>query len=185
MLPKEILKLIEKKFQKEIRYPQDVEALAQAIKDEMGMENSLGVSTLKRIFGIIESPVKPRISTLDILAEYVGYKSFALLQADLGCDVEISQFSAVEDIDMSSLEEGSTVVVRYDPNREIVMTYLGDFNFIVNEANSKLQKGDKLKIMELMVGFKFHVANVIRNGVDLGSYDGAKQGGISSLEIIG
>ena len=183
MITEALKEKIEEKFGRKLRYSADLDALAQAIVDET--KENLGVSTLKRLLGFVSQEVVPRRSTLDIIAQYCGYPNYSLMAYDIGTDTEISDFTVVDEIVSSELEEGTMVQVTYDPNRVLVLTYLGNDYFIVNESQkSKLQKGDHLKITHLTKGFELKVGEVIREGKNLGSYTGAKQGGLTSVEII-
>lgn len=184
MLNEEILKRLQERHGKEVKYPVDVEALGEHIFEVT--KERLSESTLKRMFGFIANPVKPRRSTMDIIGLYLGYPDFKTLAVALGDNSEISEFSPVEEIISEELEEGTQVQIRYDPDRVIVLTYWGDNYYIVNESiNSSLQKGDKVKITHLTVGFKLLASEVLRNGDNLGAYTTAKQGGLTSVEIIG
>ena len=183
MTNKDLLKKIEGKFGRQVRYSQECEALAEAIYEETG--ERLGISTLKRLFGFVGQTVVPRTSTMDIIAQYIGYPSYELLQKDLEDDTLISSFTPADKIKSTELKEGTQVQLAYYPNRVIVMTYLGNCRYIVNESqNSKLKKGDTLTITDLVVGFELIVSEVIRDGNNLGQYRAAKQGGLISLEII-
>ncbi len=65
------------------------------------------------------------------------------------------------------------------------MTYLGEGQFVINESkNSKLLKGDRIKLTHLVLGQEMIVTEVIRNDRNLGGYRAAKDGGLTSLEII-
>lgn len=183
MTNKEILKKIEERFGKPITYSQECEALVEAIYEATG--ERLGTTTLKRYFGLVSERVIPRKSTLDIIAQYIGYPSYKLLVADMGSDTDISAFSLVDGVDVTMLENGTQIQLTYDPNRLIVMTYLGDFQFIVNESQgSKLRKGDVLKVTHLDVGYELIAQTVIRDGNNLGQYIAGKEGGLTSIEVI-
>lgn len=132
MLSKEIIKKIEEKFQMEIKYAGQFEALAQAIFDET--RTTIGVTTLKRLFGFVADERKPHVSTLDVIANYIDYPSFELLVKDLGEDCDISMYQPVESLDSDSLSVGTQVQITYDPQRLVLMTYLGDNNYMVNES---------------------------------------------------
>lgn len=108
-----------------------------------------------------------------------------MLLADMESDADISAFSKVDGLDVTQLENGTQVQITYDPNRRVVMTYLGDFQFVVNESQgSKLRKGDLLKLTHLDVGFELIAQEVIRAGNDLGRYVAAKEGGLTSIEVV-
>ncbi len=88
-------------------------------------------------------------------------------------------------IETKNLSEGTQIQLRYEPSRVIVMTYLGDDEFLINETkNSKLQKGDRIRLTHFVQGQEMIVSEVIRDGRSLGGYRAAKDGGVTSLEII-
>lgn len=183
MINEKIIHLIKQKFNSEIKYSQQCEVLALAIEEETGQ--SLSTTTLKRLLGFVSGSAQPRSSTLDIIAQYIGYPNYKLLEQDLGENNEISEFRPVENISSDDLEMGEQIQVTYNPNRIILMTYLGNNLYLINESRgSKLLKGDKLLISGFYIGFELLIYDVERSGKHLGSYIAAKQGGLTCIEII-
>ncbi|PCJ80716.1 MAG: hypothetical protein COA49_07765 [Bacteroidetes bacterium] len=70
----DLLTSVEMKFGKLIRNQQDVLLLKEYIFNETGV--ILGVNTLRRFFGLIES-TNPNSKTLNTLSQYIGYKNHA------------------------------------------------------------------------------------------------------------
>lgn len=183
MISDKVRKMIEAKFSSSLQYPQQCEALAMAIKEATGQ--TLGTTTLKRMMGFVNGPASPRPSSLDIIAQYLGYPDYDLLAKDIGQDADISDFREVESLDSADLEPGEQIQLTYQPNRLLVLTYIGDNKYVVNESRgSKLLKGDKLMIAGFYVGFTLLISDVERSGRHLGSYQAAKQGGLTSVEIL-
>lgn len=183
MINQEIIKKIEEKFGKKLQYSSDCEALSEAILEETG--ERISVATLKRMAGFVSKTCKPRLATMDILSLYIGYPSYNLLSKELNADTEISDFAWVEELESKSLKEGTQLQITYDPGRVLVLTYLGNNMFIVNESyKSKLQQGDKVTISHFTKGFELLVSDVVRNGESLGSYQAAKAGGLTSIELF-
>lgn len=60
----------------------DYDVLSQAIRDRT--KENLGVNTLKRLFGFKTDKVVPRLSTMDIIAQYLGYEDYETLIKKLG-----------------------------------------------------------------------------------------------------
>lgn len=180
----EILKRLREKAGVDMTKSVDFEILAQAIKDKTN--ESLGVNTLKRLFGYKTDKVVPRLSTMDIIAQFLGCPDYEALIKDLGEDADISLFTPIECLEVKDLEKGTQVRIAYDPNRVFFLTYLGDTKFIVNEVegSKNILKGDILTITQLAVGHRLVVAQVNRDGEDLGSYEAAKYKGIKSMEIV-
>lgn len=183
MINDKIRQKILEKFNAPLQYPQQCEALAMAIQEVTGQ--TLGTTTLKRLLGFVGGTASPRPSSLDILAQYLGYPDYKLLAKDIGADSEISDFKPVESIDSIDLEVGEQIQITYHPNRFLVLTYIGENKYVVNESQgSKLLKGDKLMIAGFYVGFELLVSDVERGGQHLGSYQAAKQSGLTSVEIL-
>lgn len=180
----EILKRIMAKVGLEMNRSTDFDVLSQAISESTN--ENLGVNTLKRLFGFKIEKAVPRISTMDIIAEYLGYSDYESLIKDLGEDADISLFTPIDSLNVQDLDRGTQVRVSYDPNRVFFLTYLGDYQFIVNdvEGSKNIKKGDVLTITQLAVGHRFVVAHVIRDGNDLGAYESAKFKGLKSVETI-
>ena len=62
----------------------DYDILSQAIRDRS--KENLGVNTLKRLFGFKTDKLVPRLSTIDIIAQYLGYEDYEALIKKLGED---------------------------------------------------------------------------------------------------
>lgn len=183
MIDAKIRKMILEKFNSSLLYPQQCEALAMAIKEATG--ETLGTTTLKRMFGFVNGPARPRLSSLDVIARYLGYPDYNLLSKDLGEDTDISDFSSVDGIESVDLEIGEHIRISYHPNRMLLLRYIGDNKYVVVESQgSKLLKDDKLIIAGLYIGFELLVSDVERGGKHLGSYQAAKQGGLTDVEIV-
>ena len=180
----EILRRLKDKVGLDMAKSSDFDILSQSIIDSTS--ENLSVNTLKRLFGFKTDKVVPRVSTMDIIAQYLGYADYGSLIKDLGEDADISLFTPIDCLEVQELERGTQIRVAYDPNRVFFLTYLGDCQFIVNdvEGSKSIRKGDLLTITQLAVGHRFVVAHVVRDGEDLGAYESAKFKGLKSVEII-
>lgn len=180
----EILKRIKEKAGIDMTKSVDFDILAQAIRDHTN--ESLGVNTLKRLFGYKTEKVVPRLSTLDVIAQYLGFQDYESLIKELGEEADISMFTPIDSIEVKDLEKGTQVRISYDPNRIFFLTYLGDMQFIVNEVegSKNILKGDVLTITQLAVGHRLVVAQVNRSGENLGTYEAAKFKGLKSVELV-
>lgn len=182
MLPQSIISKILAKYGKDEVYSGDCAYLAGKI--------GIGETTLKRMLGLVgeNSPERnriPHVSTMDILAKWLGYENYKALLREIGEQDYSSEFTSMESIDVSDLDEGTQIQIKYEPGRVIVMTYLGDKVFLINESkNSKLQKGDRIKVSYLVLGQELLVSEIIRDDRNIGGYRGAKDGGLTCLEII-
>lgn len=174
---------IESKFGEKISYTYQCEALQKSILQSTGEQ--LGLTTLKRIFGFVAGNNLPRRSTLDILSKYIGYQDFSDFENMQGHGSFASSFVDAEKIETENLKPGDIVELKYHPDRRLKIKYLGDnFFIVISSTSSKLMKDDRLKISQMVKGFEFFVSDVVRDGKSLGSYAGAKQGGIISLHLL-
>lgn len=182
MFPQSIIKKILAKYGKEKIYSADCAPLA----DEIGISET----TVKRMLGLVgeDSPERnrtPHVSTMDILAKWLGYENYRELLKEVGEKNYSSDFKPVSCIDVRNLHEGTQIQLKWEPSRIIVIPYCGDETFIVNEnKNSKLMKGDRLKLTHLILGQPLIVSEVWRGEHLVGAYTGAKDGGLTSVEII-
>lgn len=182
MLPQTILDKILTKYGKETIYSADCLSLA----DKIGVSET----TVKRMFGLVgkSSPERHRIphnSTMDIVAKWLGYENYKDLLRKIGEGDSSSEFTSLHKIETKDLTAGTQIQIRYEPARVLVMTYLGDEKFLINESkNSKLLKGDMIRLTSLVLEHEMIVSEVIRDGRSLGGYRGAKDGGLTSLEVI-
>ncbi|MDE5566843.1 MAG: hypothetical protein K2J12_00225 [Muribaculaceae bacterium] len=180
----EILRRLIEKVGLEMAKSSDFDALSQSITDSTS--ENLSVNTLKRLFGFKTDKVVPRLSTMDIIAQYLGYSDYESLIKELGDDADISLFTPIDCLEVQELEKGTQIRVAYNPNRVFFLTYLGGYQFIVNdvEGSKNIRKGDLLTITQLAVGHRFVVSHVVRDGQDLGTYESAKFKGLKSIEIM-
>lgn len=182
MLPQSIISKILAKYGKDKVYSADCASLA----DKIGLSET----TLKRMLGLVgeNSPERnrtPHVSTMDILAKWLGYENYRELLREIGENDYSSEFTFMESIDVKDLVVGTQLQIKWEPSRILVITYCGDDIFIINEAkNSKLLKGDKIKLTHLILGQELLVKEVWRGECMLGPYRGAKDGGLTSIEII-
>lgn len=182
MLPQSIISKILAKYGKDEVYSADCASLAGKI--------GIGETTVKRMLGLVgeNSPEKnrtPHVSTMDILGKWLGYDNYKALLREIGEQDYSSEFTSIESIDVRDLDDGTQVQIKYEPARVIVMTYLGNGTFMINESrNSKLQKGDRVKLSYLVLGQELIVKEVMRGERNHGGYRGAKDGGLTSIEII-
>lgn len=73
---------IEKAMGHAMLTPRDFESLSRHIKERTG--ECVSPSTLKRIWGYMKDGGEPRPSTLNVLAQYLGYSDISQLACDSG-----------------------------------------------------------------------------------------------------
>lgn len=171
-----ILEQLKRKSGLSLTTPNDIEALALDIQTVTG--ERLGINTLKRLTGFIGDEREPRLTTLQIIAQYLGYATWEQAMDMDGC--ENSDFDTTpEELRSCDLTTGTMVEVRYLPDRRVLFQYQGDNWFVVLESeNSKLHAGDKAAITILIQDYPLVATDVIREGNNLGSFTAGKSQGI-------
>ena len=171
-----IIELLREKSGHEIRLSRDCELLTLDVESVTG--EHIGVNTMKRLLGFIADERTPRTSTLDIIAQYLGYANWdALRLIDENCSN--SAFDDRDEYLACYLEKGQQVIISYPPNRELTIENLGDNHFrVVESENSKLQKGDVLTLTHIVRHYPLLVSEVIRDGQSLGAFTAGKAQGI-------
>ena len=169
--------LLEQKSKHDIRLSADCEYLALDIESVTG--EHIGVNTLKRLLGFIDDEREPRISTLDVIARYLGFGSWDELR--IYDNKSNSSFESTSDeIRVQDLAIGQQIQISYIPDRQLILEYLGDNSFrILSSQNSKLQVGDQITLTHIVGKYPLLVSDVIRHGQSLGSFTAGKAQGIA------
>lgn len=121
--------------------PKDFDKLSQLIFFKT--EEKISPSTLKRVWGYIDSVSSPRSYTLDVLARFLGYRDYDAFKVDYQyADVQ-SDIAMCGRISCEDLAVGELVELSWLPNRICLVEHLGNGHFRVVEArNTKLSVGD-------------------------------------------
>ena len=168
--------LLKQKSNKDFRLSADCEYLALDIESVTG--EHMGVNTLKRLLGFINDEREPRISTLDVIARYLGFDNWDVLSV-YDSRSNSSFESSAEEIRVSDLTVGQVIQISYLPDRQIEIQYLGANRFCVQKSvNSKLRADDEITITHIVQGYPLLVSEVIREGKSLGSFTAGKAQGI-------
>lgn len=124
--------------------------------------------------------MQPRALTLNLLAQYIGYRDYEAF-----CEGGDAQSGFVMSISLaaSELSIGQRVVLRWPPDRRIVVSYEGDSRFrIVEAANTKLSVGDTFSCNLLLQHEPLMMGNLMHNGRGpVGYVAGARDGIVWSL----
>lgn len=176
------LEKLSEKIGEDVTTPYGASLMAQYVKDTTGI--SLGVNTMKRLVGVIPSVSVPRKTTLNIIANSLGYPTWDLLEVDT--NMEGSGFGRKDIfVEMSELEEGTKVEICWNPKRRILIHHDGNGQYeVIKSEKSKLLPGDLLSLSQLAIGFPFIADKVFRNEKPLGCYRAADGVGITRLHFI-
>ena len=178
-------KLIEMLAQKaglDVTTARGAEYLCHDIESTTG--ERIGINTVKRIVGILEYEGSHREMILDIIARYLDFSSWKLLEATL--NDKTSGFSKKNGIlCLESLAAGQDIAVYWEPGRKIILRHNNGRCFkVVESVNSKLKAGDELQLSQIAPGFPLYASNVRRGEESLGHYTAATVSGIKKIEVL-
>ncbi len=178
-----LLSEVEKRYGRRIATSTDFESLSVVIEHEIG--ELVSSSTLKRLWGYMTMKPTPRISTLDILSRYAGYRNFASFCDNLrNLEIFQSQFLNIRFLNPKDLEQGATVTIGWNPNRIVKLRYLCDTEFeVIESINSKLAAGDRFSLGTIIIGYPLYIPYILRNGEKTPPYVAGIKSGLTVIEI--
>lgn len=173
---------IEDKFNYSFRSASDFDTLARFITENA--RESLNTSTLKRIWGYSKTDSTPRRTTLTILANVLGFRDWESYVEKIKSENSVeSGFKNETVIDLSNLQPGDTVSLKWNPDRSIVLRCGDEEIFeVIEQRNSSLRAGDILRILYIREGYPVYCKDVIREGKKLGDYVAGEITGIFDLK---
>ena len=141
-LPFHVIELLKRKSGSGLRLPSDCELLSLDIESKTGVR--IGATTLKRLLGFAQDERQPHTSTLDAIAHYLGYTHWDEL-AKIE-DQGNSDFDSPDgEVRSANLQVGCEVEITYLPDRRVVLFYLGNNRYRIQQSeNSKLLVGDEV-----------------------------------------
>ena len=152
---------------------------------ESSLSEHLAVNTVKRFVGLIPYEYNHHQLVLNTIAKYLGFSSWEMLN-DFVND-KISEFGNNNDniINLIDLPIDIKLELKWEPDRVIQIKHIDKAIYeVISSTNSKLKKGDLLKLSQIVLGFPFIVSEVRRNGLSLGNYTAAAERGISGIRRV-
>lgn len=177
MLPNSIIDQIKQRSGLALDSANDYESLSA--------DTNLGINTLKRLCGYAPDSTEPRRSTLNMLAQYLGFDTWNIMMNLEPGDSEWNDTC----IHADEIRRNESVTVTWLPNRQLTLRCIGDETFEVSSSiNGKLHTGDQVHIELFRLHHPLTVTNIVRQGQLLVNPDGTrtayiagKRNGISTL----
>ena len=185
--PPEIIQLrndVEKHIGQALLSPTDFQRLIQQIWNQQ--RAILSLSTIKRLWGYVESNGTPRLSTLNTLAQFLGFADWNayLVALEQRGGIE-SALCTGEGIQTADLQAEDRIVVAWQPNRQCTFRYLGDNQFVVeNSTNAKLQQGITFSAARFMIGQPMYLDNILLADSTCTSYVAGKRNGLTLVKKL-
>jgi hypothetical protein len=156
----------------------------QAYVFERTHEN-IGLNTLKRIWSYGNAPVAPRIYTLDILSQAVGYRNFEELKNFYGEEGSESSDKVLGKVVSSSeLHPGDRVTLCWNPGRRCTVEYLGSNAYrVVSSERTKLKPGNTFQTAFFATGSPLLLSNLMQDDSFAPLYEIGRKSGVTHLSV--
>ena len=172
---------IEQHFGQQLQSPADFQLLLQQIWEKQ--HAVLSLSTIKRLWGYVASNGTPRLSTLNTMAQFLGFADWNayLVALEQRGGIE-SALCTGEGIQTADLQAEDRIVVAWQPNRRCTFRYLGKNQFVVEDStNAKLQQGTTFSAARFMIGQPMYLDNILLADGTHTSYVAGKRNGLTSV----
>ena len=158
----------------------DFDSLSYAI--ENSVHQHISSSTLKRLWGYVQPRPRPRTATLDVLAQYARRSDYRSLCKELH---ESSDFISTEKLESGALKPGDRFVIRWLPDRSVMLECLGDKCFkVIDQGRSKLRSGDVFHASVFLKNHPLYIDDLTRDGSVLQPYVAGRSTGLTAIERI-
>lgn len=166
---------IEANLKRKMKTPTDFVFLSGAVFERT--RETMSPTTLKRLWGYIDGADQTRNSTLEILSRFLGFEGWEQFVEEIGKDNGSDKVVSPH-IDVRELKVGDRVKVSWRPDRRCTFRYLGNQQFIVEQAeNSKLKVGNTFYASLFILGEPLYLSDLVQgNNLPLAYVVGNKDG---------
>lgn len=142
----------------------------------------LSPTTLKRMWGYLNESTTPRPTTLNVLAQCCGWRSYSDFQQGNRPEIE-SGFIGSRTLNVEKdLTFGDTVRLMWAPSRVCVIKYLGSSNWkVIRSEGTRLSPGDTFRCSIIVAGEPLYLDNVHHAGSRPGIYVCGRRNGIGFI----
>ncbi len=175
--------MVEESVSRKMKTPADFQFLTGVIQERC--KETLGVTTLKRIWGYIDGYDTTRYSTLSVLARCVGFHDWDDFLANHGRSGESSNLVLGRAIYPHDIQPEEFVRIAWAPDRRVLLKYLGEGSFVVVESeNSKLKPGDTFRCSCFIIGEPLYLDDFVRDGNPPTLFVVGNKGGLTEARLV-
>lgn len=172
--------MIEQSVSRKIQTPADFQFLTGVIQERC--KETLGVTTLKRLWGYIEGYDTTRVSTLSILARAVGFRDWDDFLTNYQQNGESSQWVLGRSLLATDIPVDSMVKIAWAPDRRVSLKHLGDGRFeVLASENSKLKVGDTFHCTCFIIGQPLYLDDFVRGNNAPTLFVVGNKGGLTNI----
>ena len=174
--------MVEESVSRKIKTPADFQFLTGVIQERC--KETLGVTTLKRIWGYVEGYDTTRYSTLSVLARCVGFKDWDDFLAHHNQSGESSNMVLGRALYPGEILAGAFLRIAWAPDRRVLLKHLGDGGFEVMESeNSKLKPGDTFHCSCFIIGEPLYLDKFVRGDNPPTLFVVGNKGGLTEVRM--
>lgn len=165
--------------------PSEFSELCWHIQKRTG--RTISLSSVKRLWGYVNYQGFPSVTTLNNLAQFNNYKSWAafLLSDAVNTNDDDSGFMAESVINADNLNNGDRILLTWNSEKSCEIEYISHQRFRVNRStNIKLKAGDTFSLHTISIGLPIYITDIARGTDRIPAYIGAKKGGILSITLL-
>lgn len=175
--------LIEDSVGKKMTSPSDFQFLSGVIAARC--RETLGVTTLKRLWGYIEGYDTIRESTLNLLARCVGFHSWEDYLTQYAAGGESSKMVFGKTLLSEQLPAEALLQISWAPDRQCIFKHCSNGDFVVIESrNSKLKVGDTFHCQYFIVGQPLYLSHLQQQDKKTEMFVVGNKVGISELRVL-
>lgn len=147
---------------------------------------TLGINTLRRLWGDMSGYPTVREATPGVLCRFVGYPDWHTFEADY-CGMETEQTSCditTASVNVVNLTPCDRLKIAWNPNRTLLLEHLGYGLFrVVQSENSKVKVGDTFHTASFSIGQPLYMDTYVHAGESPKLSVVGKKGGLTKIEI--
>lgn len=146
---------------------------------------NIGLNTLKRIWNYGNTPVAPRIFTLDVLSKALGYRNFEDMKHFYGDEGAGSSDKVLGKVVSSNdLNPGDRVTLCWNPGRRCTVEYLGSNAYrVVSSERTKLKPGNTFQTAFFATGSPLILSNLVQNDSFAPLYEIGCKTGVTQITV--
>ena len=144
---------------------------------------TISASTMRRLLGFVKNSAQPREYSLDILADYVGHKSWAHLLRSLEKGNEEVE-KIITSLRSEQVRKGQPVVLTYEPGKKIELRKEGTTFLVISSNDKKLIANDRVTFRVIELHYPLTFTDLFREGNSIGRVQLATVSGITSIKRV-
>ena len=178
-------KLVEESALHPLKTTKDFENLHWQMQERI--HDTISTSTIKRLWGYIDSYETIREETLDVLCRFIGFPDYQTFVADY-CQIDSEQTShriVSSTLSINEIQISDCLVIEWNPNRRLLLNYNGNGIFeVIGAQNSKIVVGDTFHCTRFTMNQPLYIDNLIHEDMPPALFVIGKKGGLTKIEKI-